>query len=63
MVNKENNPYKSLLGNYVPLCKNGVVFNLVGDMGVYWSLVAVCHRRIFLVVDCRSFSNTAYFQS
>ena len=63
MVNKENNPYKSLLGNYVPLCKNGVVFNLVGDMGVYWSLFAVCPSRIFLVVDHRPFSNITYFQS
>ena len=41
MVNKENNPYERIFGNYSPVCGNRIVFNVSGEKSVYWCLVAV----------------------
>ena len=41
MVSKESNPYRNLLGNFTPIWKNRIIFNVGGDKGVYWSLLSV----------------------
>ena len=49
MVDKESNPYKSLLGNFTPILKNRIIFNVGGEYGVYCSLISVilcCMRFI-----------------
>ena len=41
MVSKESNPYRNLLGNFTPIWKNRIIFNVGSEKGVYWSLLSV----------------------
>ncbi|OAO12607.1 hypothetical protein AV274_5704 [Blastocystis sp. ATCC 50177/Nand II] len=49
MVNKENNPYERIFGNYSPVCGNRIVFNVSGEKSVYWCFIAMTVPLLLLL--------------
>ena len=41
MVNKENNPYSQVFGNYAPIWGGRIIFNLTVDSSAFWVLFFV----------------------